>query len=86
MKSETLAVSPIGESPRRHSSHRGLDLTGGESVFCISQRQMRQALDLFEARGPDDPLRLAFDDLTSRFTRNEQAALAFRLIEQLNRG
>ena len=78
-------MSHRGEAPRPRAPARSLDLTGGESVFCINQKQMRQALDLFEKRGPDDALRLAFDDLTSRFTRDEQAALAFRLIEQLNR-
>ncbi|WP_455381963.1 hypothetical protein [Salinispira pacifica] len=64
---------------------RKLDLTGGESVYCINESQMRLARRLAD----EDPassarIQALFRQIESDFTRNEQAAIAFLLIEQLN--
>ena len=64
---------------------RSLDLTGGESVYCINEKQMERALRLLETQGADGALRARFDGIVSDFSRNEQAALAFLIIDHLNK-
>lgn len=59
-------------------------LLGGESVYCINQAQLQEAVRLYES----DPqssvhLRAFVEKAQSELSRNEQAALAFVLIEQL---
>lgn len=62
-----------------------IDLSGGGSVYCISRYQMNEAQRLARdgASGQriEDVLRL----VRSSLTRNEQAALAFLLIDELVR-
>lgn len=61
-----------------------LDLTGGESVYCINTSQMRKAARLVEQAAPDSVLGGLLDRIEGQLDRNEQAALAFYLISQLN--
>lgn len=68
-----------------NSPERKLDLSGGESVYCINEAQMRLARKLAE----EDPassrkIQALFSQIESTLTRNEQAAVAFLLIEHLN--
>lgn len=61
-----------------------LDLTGGESVYCINQAQLNNALQL--AHNDSDSARRIQDALAGvegELSRNERAALAFILIERL---
>ena len=60
-------------------------LTGGESVYCINQAQMRRTRDLVESDGESGGrVRRILADLEKNFSRNELAALAFTIIERLN--
>lgn len=66
-------------------SLKPIDLTGGKSVYCFNQHQMDQAQRLFtEDSESGAKIRAAVADLEKNFTRNEQATLAFTLIEHLN--
>ena len=61
-----------------------ISILGGDSVYCINEAQMEQAKKLAE----EDPesskkIKAVLDSLASDFTRNERAALAFTIIENL---
>ena len=61
-------------------------LTGGDSVYCINEMQMRKALELAREdprSGPRLAAKLA--ELEAGLDRNERAALAFLLIDRLRR-
>lgn len=60
-----------------------LELSGGESVYCINESQLERARLLVREGGPDNTLRVELDRLASRYSRNERAALAFLLIDSL---
>jgi len=62
-----------------------LDLSGGESVYCINESQMRLARRLAE-KDPDSSAKIEalFSEIETKLSRNEQAAVAFLLIERLN--
>ena len=61
-----------------------VDLTGGESVYCINQQQLERAFDLADADAESGPkIREALDGLERDLSRNERAALAFVLIDRL---
>lgn len=73
------------EQLQKNIGLKKLDLSGGESVYCINEGQMAQARRLVAG----DPQRSAlFSDLLqtieSTLSRNERAALAFVLIDRLN--
>lgn len=59
-------------------------ILGGESVYCINQAQLKEAVRLYE-NDPDASPRLQHHvkSAQAELNRNEQAALAFVLIEQL---
>ncbi len=61
-----------------------IEITGGESVYCLNETQLRRAYDLV-MHNPQSSGRLLplLDMLESEFSRNEQAALAFVLIDRL---
>jgi len=62
------------------------DLTGGGSVYCINQYQMREAMRLAREDGESAPrITAALEQVKGALTRNEQAALAFVLIDDLLR-
>ena len=61
-----------------------ISILGGDSVYCINEAQMEHAKKLTE----DDPesskkLKSLIDKLESDFSRNESAALAFTIIDNL---
>ena len=60
------------------------EITGGESVYCINQSQMRKTRALMDGPGEDGArLRELLASLERTLDRNERAALAFTLIERL---
>jgi hypothetical protein len=63
-----------------------VDLTGGDSVFCINTSQMKRARSMIsEDSASSTKINTYLDDLSSKLSRNEQAALAFLLIERLQK-
>jgi len=61
-----------------------VDLTGGESVYCINTFQMEKAADLYD--GTDDAsqrVRSAIERLEAELNRNERAAIAMLLLKRL---
>jgi hypothetical protein len=70
---------------KTNSAERRLDLSGGESVYCINEAQMRLARKLAdEDPASSQKIQALFSQIESTLTRNEQAAVAFLLIEHLN--
>ena len=60
------------------------DLTGGKSVYCLNQQQLDRALALAAADSPAGArIRAAVARLEDECSRNEQAAVAFVLIQHL---
>jgi hypothetical protein len=61
-----------------------VELLGGESVYCINQAQLKTAYDLAESDGPSKAkIQEVLAKIQGDFSRNEQAALAFVLIDSL---
>ncbi len=61
-----------------------IDLLGGESVYCISQGQLKNARELaFENPRTAPIIQGEVHRLETSLSRNERAALAFVLIERL---
>ena len=59
-------------------------LMGGQSVYCINQAQLKEAVRLYESDPEASPrLRHVVERAQCELGRNEQAALAFVLSEQL---
>jgi len=66
-------------------SLKPIDLTGGKSVYCFNQHQMDQAERLYKEESESGQrIRDAVILLEDKYTRNEQATIAFTLIEHLN--
>lgn len=62
-------------------------ITGGESVFCINEAQLKRARSLAHGDGPEsDRVRAAIDSMETEYSRNERAAIAFVLIDRLLKG
>lgn len=66
-------------------SLKPIDLTGGKSVYCFNQHQMDQARRMLneESEG-GEKIREAVARLEKELSRNQQATVAFTLIEHLN--
>jgi len=65
-------------------STKPIDVLGGESVYCISQDQLKKSFELAEHDPESSPkIRAAIEALESGLNRNERAALAFVLIDRL---
>ncbi len=61
-----------------------IPLLGGKSVHCINEQQMAEALRLVNDDPVSSPLIKAhLEKIEAELSRNEQAALAFILIQQL---
>lgn len=59
-------------------------ILGGESVYCLNRGQLEEAIRLAEMDPVSSPkIRQFLDRTEAQLTRNEQAALAFVLIERL---
>lgn len=66
-------------------SLKPIDLTGGKSVYCFNQHQMDQANTLFAEDSPSgEKIRQAVTELEATHSRNEQATIAFMIIQHLN--
>lgn len=63
---------------------RPIDLTGGKSVYCFNESQIKSAHALaFEDPESGPRIQAELDRLESEMSRNERAALAFVLIDRL---
>ena len=62
-----------------------VNLTGGESVYCINESQMASAIKMMESQGEGSKLQVVYAQLRADLSRNEQAALAFMLINELRK-
>lgn len=57
---------------------------GGESVYCINEAQLKEAVRLTESDSQSSPkLKALIAQIENECTRNERAALAFALIQRL---
>ena len=61
-----------------------ISILGGDSVYCINEAQMEHAKELAE-KAPESSKKIKniIDTLESDFSRNERAALAFTIIDNL---
>lgn len=61
-----------------------IEISGGESVYCFNEGQLRNAYDLIR-NDPASSRRLSetLERLRNELSRNEQAALAFVMIDSL---
>jgi hypothetical protein len=63
---------------------KAIDLTGGESVYCINEGQLQRAYDLVMSDSlTADKINAHLKRLEEKLDRNERAALAFILIDRL---
>lgn len=63
---------------------RSIDITGGDSVYCINQAQLEAAFNLSQQDPESSPkISAVLTTIQNDLTRNEQAALAFVLIDNL---
>ena len=61
-------------------------LLGGESVYCINEAQLKEATRLMEEDPESAPrLQQLIKTIEADCSRNEQAALAFTIIERLRK-
>lgn len=68
-----------------YSPHQEIDVTGGESVYCINEAQMAKALRMVH-QDPETSQKLKdlISNLEENYSRNERAAVAFTIIQRLN--
>ncbi len=61
-----------------------ISILGGDSVYCINEAQMEHAKELTE-KDPESSKKIKsiINTLESDFSRNERAALAFTIIDNL---
>lgn len=65
-------------------AHDPIPLLGGKSVHCINEQQMAEARRLAEEEpGSSKKIQAALEKVETELTRNEQAALAFVIIQRL---
>ncbi|MDE0741267.1 MAG: hypothetical protein OSB59_01570 [Candidatus Poseidoniia archaeon] len=61
-----------------------ISILGGESVYCINEAQMRDAQRLAkEDPESSDKIQFQLKEIENALSRNERAALAFTIIENL---
>jgi len=61
-----------------------ISILGGDSVYCINEAQMQDAKRLVnEDSKSSEKIQSELEKLESDFSRNERAALAFTIIENL---
>jgi hypothetical protein len=59
-------------------------ILGGESVYCINEAQLKEAVRLTESDSDSAPrLQKLISQIEADCSRNERAALAFTLIQRL---
>ncbi len=63
---------------------RQIDLTGGDSVYCINSYQIEKANELFAGDSDSsDRVRSEMARLEAELSRNERAAIAMLLLKRL---
>ena len=61
-----------------------LSILGGESIYCINQTQLSDAMRLANEDEESSPrIQAVLADVEKALSRNERAALAFVIIERL---
>ena len=60
-----------------------VELSGGESVYCINEAQLKKAYEMLSADNAGTGIESELERLNSEYSRNERAALAFLLIHAL---
>lgn len=58
------------------------DITGGESVYCINEVQLEKAYQMLDTEA-ERKIEVLLEQIQSDFDRNQQAALAFVLVDRL---
>lgn len=67
-------------------SKEPIPLLGGKSVYCINESQLQEAYQLANEDPESSPkIQAKIKELQESMSRNEQAALAFMLIDNLLR-
>ncbi len=67
-------------------SVKPVDLTGGKSVYCFNEGQLNAAFNLAESDTESGhKIQDELKKLEAGMTRNERAALAFVIIDRLNK-
>ena len=61
-----------------------IDISGGESVYCINQAQLRKAFELANDN-PESSVKIQgyLNKIEFELSRNERAALAFIIVDHL---
>ena len=63
---------------------RPIDVTGGESVYCFNEYQLKSAFELAESDTESgQKIRDAIQHLEDSLSRNERASAAFVIIDRL---
>ena len=63
-----------------------LDLSGGKSVYCFNESQIQKAFELAQSETESgEKIRNLLKQIIQDTTRNERAALAFMVIDELNK-
>jgi hypothetical protein len=63
-----------------------IDVTGGKSVYCFNEYQLKSAFELAESESESgDKVREAIRHLEETLTRNERASASFVVIDRLLR-
>jgi hypothetical protein len=63
-----------------------VDLTGGKSVYCFNEAQLKHAFDLYGSQDETgEQIRVEVERIETVLTRNQRASLAFVLIDHLNK-
>ena len=61
-----------------------IEILGGESVYCINEKQLEKAFELANDNSESAPrIHAALERLEGELDRNERAALAFVMIDRL---
>ena len=61
-----------------------IDVTGGESVYCFNQYQLKSAFELAESESESgEKVRETIRHMEETLTRNERAAAAFVIVDRL---
>lgn len=65
-------------------SLKEVDLTGGESVYCINRSQLKRAFDLAQSNAESGAkINEMLQRIENDLSRNERAALSFILVDRL---
>ena len=61
-----------------------IEVSGGESYYCINEAQLKKAYELAQSNtNSSSRIQMFLERISGGLDRNEQAALAFVLIDQL---